>query len=76
MTERSIYNTIVSAELARWHEEMIEFLALIDCGLELHELRPQIERLGGLLPDDIRPPWIKPTPFVQKSKPLSTDDLL
>lgn len=79
MTERSIFNTILSAELARFHEETLaawqEFERVDQPGLGA--LETAMTRLAGLLPDDMRPKGIKPTPFrTHIPKKKSADDLL
>ena len=80
MSERSIFNTILSAELARFHEETLavwhEFEQIDQPGIG--PLEVQIHRLVGLLPDDMRPKGITATPYRQpSSKPKkAADDLL
>lgn len=83
MSERSIYSTILSAELARWHEEALNVYNVFNTfaihseeGIDWDQVDKAVDRLAGLLPDDIRPQGVKPTPFVQRSKKTEADDLL
>lgn len=80
MSERSVLHAYLSGQLAEIHAEILAMHTahqLCDQGvLDPADYDDQVYRLVGMLPDDMRPAGVPATPFRNKPKKKSAEDLL